>query len=236
MRFRKIIKLFEDGNVCVCGLRGRGKDMLMANVIMRRKLPYVSNIDYGGEYNPFKYADLDCGKNTYKNFIDGNLKKYVYPYEDKTDIYLSDAGIYFPAQFNNELDRQYLHMAVFQAISRHVGQCNFHWNAQSLSRVYLKIREQSDVYILCRRCIYLFGFVIQKVTIYDRYESAVNRQKPLVLPLPLFAGKELRMMRKTEQARFEAMHGEIRDGWLLYRNKSHYDTRRFKKLLEEGIE
>ena len=38
MRFKKIIKLFEDQNVCVCGLRGTGKDLLMSNVVIRRKL------------------------------------------------------------------------------------------------------------------------------------------------------------------------------------------------------
>ncbi len=32
MRLKHIIRLFETGNVCVCGLKGRGKDMLMANV------------------------------------------------------------------------------------------------------------------------------------------------------------------------------------------------------------
>lgn len=48
MNFKKLIRLFEDGNVCVCGLRGRGKDLLMSNVAVRRGLDYISNIDYGG--------------------------------------------------------------------------------------------------------------------------------------------------------------------------------------------
>lgn len=235
MRFRKLIKIFEDGNVCVCGLRGRGKDMLMANVVVRRKLPYISNIDYGGEHSPFDYTELDCGKNTYKEFINGNVHKYVYPHPDRTDVYLSDAGIYFPSQFCSDLNRYYAHMAVFQAISRHVGLCNFHFNAQNLNRVWDKIREQSDIYILCRRCFYIFGFVLQFITIYDRYDSAVNRQKPLRLPLPLFAKKELKYMVDMEKARFEAQHGMVKNKILLYRNKSHYDTRRFKQMLEEGI-
>lgn len=234
MRFKKIIKLFEDGNVCVCGLRGRGKDMLMANVVVRRNLTYVSNIDYGGKFEQFEYDKLDCGKNTYKHFITGEVNKYIYPYPDNTDVYLSDAGIYFPSQYCSELNRYYPHMAVFQAISRHVGLCNFHFNAQNLNRVWDKIREQSDMYILCRRCIYLFGFVIQSVTIYDRYQSAVDRQKPLVLPLPLFANKEMKLQKKMERARFEAQHGEIHNRFLFYRNKSHYDTRRFKQILADG--
>lgn len=41
MSLRKIIKLFDKGNVMVCGLRGDGKDMLMSNVVQRRKKPYA---------------------------------------------------------------------------------------------------------------------------------------------------------------------------------------------------
>lgn len=236
MRFKKIIQLFEDGNVCVCGLRGKGKDMLMANVIARRKIPYVSNVNYGGSHYQFNYEDINCGENTYKNFIEGKLKYYKFPFEDGTDVYLSDAGIYFPSQFCSDLNRHYQYMSVFQAISRHVGQSNFHFNAQSLNRVWDKIREQSDNFLLCRSCWYFYGIVLQKVTIYDRYQSAVDRMKPLYLPLPMFANKEMRLQRKMEYARYEAQHGSIKNGLLLYRNKSTYDTRLFKKLLEEGTQ
>lgn len=234
MRFKKIIQLFKDGNTCVCGLRGKGKDMLTANVIARRKIPYVSNVNYGGSHYQFNYEDIACGKNTYQNFIDGKMKYYKYPFDDGTDIYLSDAGVYFPSQFCGDLNKHYQYMSVFQAISRHVGQCNFHFNAQNLNRVWDKIREQSDTYILCRFCWYWHGIVLQKVTIYDRYQSAVDRMKPLYLPLPMFANKEMRLQRKMEYARYEAQHGSIKNGLLLYRNKSTYDTRLFKKLLEEG--
>lgn len=53
MRFKKMMKHFEDGNVCVIGLRGRGKDMLQGNVIVRRKKPYISNTDYGEIFTPW---------------------------------------------------------------------------------------------------------------------------------------------------------------------------------------
>lgn len=235
MRFKKIIKMFESGNVCVCGLRGRGKDMLMSNVAVRRKLPYISNVDYGGSFFEFNAEFLNCGKNSYENFIDSSLKYYEYPYPDGTDVYLSDAGIYFPSQFCNELNKKYKYISVFQAISRHVGDCNFHFNSQNLNRVWDKIREQSDIYILCRRCIYLFGFVIQFITIYDRYDSAVNRMKPLKLPAQLFPNGEARMMKKIKIADFEAQHGIVENRILFFKNKSSYDTRRFKTLLQEGV-
>lgn len=234
MKFKKIIKIFESGNVCVCGLRGRGKDLLMSNVVVRRKLPYVCNIDYGGERYPFNYSDLDCGSNTYKNFLSGNVHKYVYPFPDGTDVYVSDAGIYFPSQYCNELNKQYPYLAVFQAISRHVGKCNFHFNAQSLGRVYDKIREQSDVYLLCRRCFYVAGYVVQFITIYDKYESALNRQKPLRAHVPLFANSQARIMAKMHRDQFEAAHGTIKNRILFYKNKSTYNTRQFKEILEKG--
>lgn len=234
MKFKKIIQLFEDGNVSVCGLRGRGKDLLMSNVVARRGLPYVCNIDYGGQWYPFNYVDIDCGKNTYRDFIANDVNNYLYPYPDGTDIYLSDAGIYFPSQFCNELNKQFPYMPVFQAISRHVGDCNFHFNAQNLNRVWDKIREQSDIYVLCRRCIYFRGFVLQLVTIYDKYDSAVSRMKPLRLPLPMFANREQRLMRNIQVAQFEAAHGSIKNGILFYRNKSNYNTRQFKQILQGG--
>lgn len=236
MRFKKVIKIFESGNVCVCGLRGKGKDLLMSNVVVRRKLPYISNIDYGSAHYDFNYKDINCGENEYSNFISGNVKKYVFPYPDGTDIYLSDAGIYFPSQFCSDLNRKFPYMAVFQAISRHVGDCNFHFNAQNLNRVWDKIREQSDIYIMCRGCFYFCGYVFQSITIYDRYQSAVDRMRPLKLPAPLLSNKETRMMRKIQLAQYEAAHGSIRDRILIYKNKSTYDTRQFKKILEEGIE
>ena len=46
MLFQKIRKLFKKGSVCVTGLRGTGKDLLMSNVVVRNKKPYISNIDY----------------------------------------------------------------------------------------------------------------------------------------------------------------------------------------------
>lgn len=234
MRFKKIIRLFEDGNVSVCGLRGRGKDLLMSNVVVRRDLEYVSNVDYGSQFIEYDYSNFDCGMNTYQNFITGNLLSYRYPYNDGTDVYISDAGVYFPSQYCNQLNRDFPFLPVFMALSRHVGNCNFHFNSQNLNRVWDKIREQSDTYILCRRCLYICGFVLQLVTIYDKYDSAVNRQKPFSVRLPLFANREMRLRLSIEKQQFEAQHGSIQNGILFYRNCSSYDTRRFKTLLEEG--
>ena len=85
---RKMIKLFRTGNVSVCGLKGSGKDMLFANVVRRRKSPYISNTDYGGDFIKFEPDQLDC-KNTWRSFMTGRLHYFCYPYADGIDYYIA---------------------------------------------------------------------------------------------------------------------------------------------------
>lgn len=233
MGLRHIIKLYEQGSVSVCGMRGRGKDLLTANVVVRRKKPYISNIDYGGEWKPFRYEDIDVG-NTYKNFIHNEVKPYTFPYEDGTDIYLSDCGVYFPSQFCNELNREFKSLPVFFALSRQIGDCSVHTNAQALNRVWDKIREQSDIYLLCRRCIYIKGLNIAliQITEYDKFESAQERRLPLRLPNPILANKEMRLNREIRLEEYKSQHGNIKTYWVIFKNKSTYNTRHFKEVLQ----
>lgn len=233
MRFKKVIKLFEKGCVSVYGMKGHGKDLLMSNVVTRRKLPYISNIDYGGNFYPFDYDSISCGSNKYTNFISGDINTYEFPYPSGTEVYLSDAGIYFPAQYCNELNKQFAYMSVFQAISRHLGSA-FHFNTQALNRVWDKIREQSEIYICCNKCFYLKGLVIQKITVYDRYDSAIQKVKPFRAPLPLFASKEMKLNRQLMKNQYQAAHGEVHSHILIYVNKSKYNTHQFAEILKEG--
>lgn len=229
---KKIIKLFQSGNVCVCGLRGRGKDMLMSNVAIRRNMPYISNVDYGGTWAKFFPSDFDCGMNTYGNFLNNNIQPYIYPFPDGTDLYISDAGVYFPAQNCKELNKHFGYFSTFWALSRHLGECNVHFNSQNLNRVWDKIREQSDIYIMCNWCRVLFGrFVIQRVTIYEKYQSAVDRVPPYKLPrLRMNADRKCNVA--MEKQRYRTTYGDIKCRTLFYRNRSSYDTRIFKTILE----
>lgn len=231
---RKIIRLFESGNVCVCGLRGRGKDLLMANVVVRRGLPYVSNVDYGCDRIELHMQDYNCSKNTYDNFLNDDIKPYTYPHEDGVDIYISDAGVYFPSQYCSELNRKYGFFSTFMALSRHLGECNVHFNAQNLNRVWDKIREQSDIYICCNWSKVFFGrFVLQKVTIYEKYESAVNRVPPYRPPnVPM--NNDRRLQVKMAKQSYRITHGEIQTRLLIYRHRSTYETRIFKQLMAAG--
>lgn len=230
---KKIIKLFRAGNVCVCGLRGRGKDMLTANVVARRKLPYISNTDYGGDHIPFVPMNFDCGGNTYDNFINGTIKHYEYPYDDGTDIYIADAGVYFPSQYCGDLNKKYGYFSTFMALSRQLGECNVHFNVQNLNRVWDKIREQSDIYIMCNWCKVLFGrLVIENVTIYEKYDSAVNRVPPYKAP-SVRMNNDRRMSLALEKQRYRVSYGDIKRRTLVYFNKSSYDTRIFKRMLQD---
>ena len=233
MPMKQIIKLFESGNVSVCGLRGRGKDMLFANVICRRKKHYVSNVDYGGLREPFVPLQYDCGKNTYKHFISGNVNYYDYPWPDGTDLYISDAGLYFPAQHCNELNRDFPYFSTFVALTRQLGECNMHFNVQNLNRCWDKIREQSDIYIMCNRCIVWHGWVLQLVTIYDQYDSAVKRVPPFRIKRPLF-NPDRQLQWEMAYQSYLIAHGKIKSRILIYRNQSNYDTRVFKEMLKNG--
>lgn len=230
---KKIIKLFRSGNVCVFGLRGRGKDLLMSNVVIRRDLPYVCNTNYGGDHIPLVMNDFDCGGNTYENFLNNNIQPYVYPFDDGVEIYISDAGVYFPAQNCKELNKKYGYFSTFMALSRHLGECNVHFNVQNLNRVWDKIREQSDIYICCNWSKVLFGrFVIQRVTIYEQYDSAVMRVPPY-RPPKVHLNNDRRLQVQMAKQSYRIAHGDIRSRVIFYRNKSNYDTRIFKKMLAE---
>lgn len=231
MLFKNVVKLFKKGSVCVTGQRGSGKDMLMANVVTRRKKGYVSNIDYGGMYYPFEYEKIDTG-NTFHNFIEGDIKPYVFPYPDKTDFYLSDLGCYFPSQYCNELNRRYPNLPIFCALSRHLGLSNVHFNVQNLNRAWDKFRELSETYIYCRKCICLFGLITyQKITIYDKASSCQDRVKPCRITVPFLARKQVKQEARMYREKFFNQYGNVKTVRLLYINKSSYDTRHFKKLL-----
>lgn len=238
-------KYFEKGNVCVDGLRGRGKDMLMANVICRQNRPYISNIDYKADSYPQGrsnvYIPLDLSKldvlNNYNNLNNDNIIDYNYPYPEKVDIYISDSQLYFPAQYNGELNKKYPNFPNFFALSRQLGECNIHINTQNLNRVWDKIREQSDYFIKCNWCKVLFGqYVIQKITIYDKSQSCVDRVEPYVhINIPILASKELKanLKMKDEELKrnFFEKNGFVRSHILIYKNLSNYNTRLFKSIL-----
>lgn len=258
MFFKEIIKMFRMRNVCVCGLRGDGKDMLFGNVIARRKEPYISQFSYTKDPNLHQVLDfgkLDCGKNSWKDMITGYIKYYKFPYIEGSDIYISDAGVYMPSQYCNELNKYMPYLPTYFALSRQVSHNNIHVNVQHLGRVWDKIREQSDIYIRCRFCTTFIGkkpiksdnkvvkiltyipshIIIQKVTLYDKYQSAADRVEPCKIRVPMMAKREVKQNAAMYVDKFRNTYGSISNHWLIYWNKSTYDTHYFKKLFLGGI-
>ena len=245
---RKIIKLFESGSVSVFGLRGKGKDMLFANVVARRNQKYISNTDYGGQFIKF-VPDVLNFKNTWRNFMTGKLNKFVYPFDDGIDIYLADVGVYMPSQYQAELCKEYSHIPVAMALLRQVAGAEFHFNVQSLSRCWDKLRELSEIWIRCVGCwlpfanIKIFGrvfsvpglknLVIQRVIIYDNYDSAANRVPPFRLRRPLINPDRLQRW-EIQKQNYDISHGSVAPRLLIYFNRSKYNTRIFKEMLENA--
>lgn len=251
MRLKKLQKkYFNKGNVCVTGLRGTGKDLLFANIICRSKKTYISNLDYtnGKNYTKLNFSNLNLSENSYKDLLNGTLKPYSFTdfYVLGSDIYLSDAGVYFPSQYCNELNRDYKHFPMYMALSRQVSHNNFHINVQNLNRCWDKIREQSDTYITCNWSFYLklskipilgnlFQLkdrVIQRITIYDKYQSCVDRVRKPRIRVPLF-DKNAKTQAKIYLDNHRTQFGTIKNKLLFYKNKSTYDTLYFEKLFKE---
>lgn len=238
----KIRREYERRAVSVSGMVGSGKDMLTANVIERRGLPHISNCHYNALTMPYDYNALSCGNNTYKDFIEGTLKKYEYPYFDGCDIYLSDCGIYFPSQYCNELNKAYRNLPTFMSLTRQLGLSHVHYNAQFCGRVWDKIREMVDLFIYCRWVkvikipIIKKSIVFQLITMYDKYESCVSRIKPCRVTRPFMANKEVRTQIQMYKDNFTNTHGMVKNKFLIYINKADYDTRFFKSMLKLGKE
>lgn len=129
-------QLFNNHSVSVSGPKGTGKDMLTGNVIARRSRHkyYISNIDY--KIKGKRFIELNLNKflcdNNYRNFIYGNIKPYIYPYGDNIDIYISDCGVYFPCQYNVQLNNEFKDFPIFMALSRQLGNSWVHTNCQYL--------------------------------------------------------------------------------------------------------
>lgn len=231
---KKICKLFNNHSVAVSGEKGSGKDLLMSNVIARRKSKYyISNTDYNIKGKTFIRLNLNkfMTGNTYIDFINNTIKPYIYPYRDGIDIYISDCGVYFPCQYNNELNRQYKEFPTFMALSRHLGDCYVHTNCQALTRVWDKIREQSSRFILCKGAKVLFKrIVVMKVRVYENRESAEMEVQPFRSTFTM--NKDKRERQFQEKTAYLNQHGKITTHFLIFKNKSNYNTRMFKELLE----
>lgn len=226
-----VVDLYKRHSVACTGMKGAGKDMLTANVVARRNLPYASNVSYGYKHIPLDFTDMCIGSKWF-NLLHDNVAKYECPFPEYCDIYISDAGIYLPSQYCNELNKVLPDVPTFVAVQRHLNNGKTHYNTQNLNRVWDKIREMCDVYIYSEWCKVLFGkLVIQSIIVYDKAESCQSRVKPCrVTRRGLIPDKEVDAHIDIYRDQFYNQHGTVERRFLVYINKSKYDTRHFKKV------
>lgn len=229
---------YNSGNVSISGVKGSGKDVMTGNIIARTKGKYISNLDYTKDD---RFIPLDLNKfnvnNTYENFISGNINKYVYPYEDGINVYISDAGNYFPCQFDSQLNKRYPYLATWGSLQRQLGASTLTVNSQSHGRVWKSLREQCcEHFIRCDRCIVLFGkIVIATYYYYDKEDSCLARVKPCRIKKPLIASSETKANIEMYRDKFYNTYGTVEYHWYVCWNKSKHDSRAFKTMLEKGV-
>lgn len=239
---RSIIRLtqnknFNSGNLSITGVKGSGKDVLTGNIIARQKNKYISNIDYTKDD---RYIPLDLNafnvNNTYENFISGNINKYVYPYEDNINVYISDAQTYFPCHFDSQLTKKYPYLATWASLQRQLGDSTLTVNSQSHGLVWKTLRVQCcDHYIRCDKCKVLFGkIVIATYYYYDKEESLLARVKPCRIKKPLICNSETKANIEMYRDKFFNTYGTVEYHWYICWNKSKHDSRAFKTMLANG--
>lgn len=215
-------KQFARQNVIVCGKKGTGKDVLFSAVINFRKKKCYSNIDYG-KYSIVKpVAYLNTLPNTYDNLLQGKIETIEKNIDEKTDYYLSDGGIYLPSQYDIALckNENYKSLPVFYALSRHLGNMNVHVNVQNINRLWIKLREHADYYIVCKGCLNLGFWVYLKTVHYENYDDCLNNKLPV---RKWVKGENLKIEESTRG------HIEYRR-YLIPKRYLTYDTRHFHKV------
>ena len=217
---------FKAGNVIVFGAKGKGKDLVFQKVIKKRKKCYFSNMDYGYNFNYLSLGEMRLGNNAYENFIEG-VVEVIEKDEllEGADIYISDAGIYLPAQYHYLLDKKYKSLPIFYALSRHLYNNNVHVNTQALNRVWDKLREQADSYFKALKTVKICGLLFTKVRYYETYQVANENRAPM-------RRRFLNKYSKALSDEYEAYNGLVFDMWICQRaSKVFYDSRYFHRVV-----
>lgn len=207
---------FDNYDCAVYGFRGTGKDVLFAHAINLKGGKHYSNILYNANTVVRDLKDLNVGGNTYEDFINGNIKKFIPNFEDGYHFFISDAGVYLGCQYNKELNQNYGELPIHIALRRHLYDSHVHTNSQALNRPWDKVREQQGCFIHNLGVLDYGDFLIVKAISYTKYESALE-----CLPPP---GKP---------DKYHVMkYGEILEHKFKVPTDSlTYDTRHFKTIL-----
>lgn len=233
-RKREIIRIFRSGNVSVAGHKGSGKDLLFNWVIHERERQgeiHASNIRFTDKTTIKHIAEYQLKNNTQKNFIFGDFNPETNLYTERKDYYLSDASCVLPSWQHSYLEKNYPTLPIIFSLSRHLGEFNIHTNAQDFTKVWDKIRIQSDYYIWCEKAKVIFGlFEYHKLVVYNRAETAFEHIQPYNVRRRFLIFYNKQDLERANE--FNAKYGVVKrfKFWCLH-PKNGYDSRAYYKLL-----
>lgn len=225
-------RLFSTHNIIVFGAKGKGKDLLFQKVIasLNKKKPYMSNIDYGYKYIHKDPKELNLDPNTYQNFIAGAVIPIKHDARlEGVNYFLSDGGVFLPSQEDKTLHKDFKSFPLYYALSRHWLNSSIHVNTQALNRLWRPLREQADFFIKCNRVRNYGLFLVGEITLYERYESAMNNARPP-------SKKALNKFNNALYNQYQWSNGYIENRkYIIWKKQIKYDTRYFKKVLTGEI-
>lgn len=230
-RFNKgkkaLCNCFESDNVIVFGLKGKGKDLTFNKVINSRDIPCYANIPYNKELCVQKsIEDFSVSPNTFIDILNNDVKLIKKINKERTDMYVSDGGIHLPSQYSNLLCKKYPGLPTYYALNRHLTASNFHINTQYLGRVWDKLREHAGYYIKACQTWNIFGFLVTKIIIYNKYDSAMAQLDPYKA-----SGIIKHNESRANEEDFKAKHGDVNAYYIIqHKSKVYYDSRYFHKV------
>jgi hypothetical protein len=229
-----LAKKYKSGNSITFGMQGNGKDVIYQKMINVIDKPCYAVMPYGPLTTVLPIKKLALGDNTFDKFIENKITKVKDEYIEGYHYWMSDAGLYFPSHLDVLLSKLYPSLPIAAALMRQVRDAHMHFNAQRGSRIWVKLREQCDIYVKACGCfkIPLLGLFV-KARYYELEESADRSLKPLKIPkrmLALMDKQEVRMMKEQ----YDATNGLIREVWLFISFADlHFDTRYFRWIFKE---
>lgn len=252
LNHRRLIK-YGQADTIIYGSRGSGKGLIFQFLINNEK-KVLSNMNYGPRssiVSPYTFFE-SIKPNTFYNFItDTILKVDKVPDWEGIPYYLDDANVYFPNSEDTFLTKYFKSMSSFLTIQRHLYNSYTVINAQSIDRLYKKMRELNlDGYILAlgglgfsssKNDPYIWNrlpvfrrFLVVKYRFYDRFDSAINGLLPFN-KLGLVNRVASPLISTTPEAlkeQYKATNGNIFDGFIFIRKKDiKYNTRYFASLV-----
>ena len=234
---KRIYRMSKRYNLSISGMKGTGKDVLVGNLLARYSPGYVSNVDYTGDtrFHPLDMSVYNIPTTT-QELLNGHVTHYwEIPHDlDGLEVWISDCGCLLPSHEDKYLSQHYSGLPKCFALSRQICGTTMHYNTQQDGRVWIKLREQSERYIRCNRCIFIGQLVILTLTTYTKRSSVDDNVPPYPVKKPFLVSKrnEARMAWELAKAQYDIQYGEVDRYTLVFFNKSKHDTYRFRTILK----